>query len=221
MKTSINIKKFVCLSVSAALLLCCSVSRANLTGVTGWYYSSGISCYPTFTTPEGADPVLTITGNQTTPGSASMWGHILADTPSDPNLTINNQINNLSGVDWASFTVDVYMGTSFQLGLPAIPVANPSGWNASVTVVPYDTGGGNWWGRLTFTGGTPVSANTLSPDNLLDYTYKILNFSGSLSYGFSEVVTITPVPEPASATFILLGMGALVCTWRLKQNKQA
>ena len=37
------------------------------------------------------------------------------------------------------------------------------------------------------------------------------SYSGSLSVP-------TSVPEPASVTFILLGMGALVCSWRLKQS---
>lgn len=40
------------------------------------------------------------------------------------------------------------------------------------------------------------------------------SYSGSLSVP-------PPVPEPSSVTYMLLGMGALVASWRMKQSKQA
>lgn len=214
MKTSATLRGFVCLSVAAVLLLCGSVSRANITGITGWGYSGGIDCYPVFDT----SPQLTIGGYQNSTGPVSMWATILADTPADPNLTINNQINNQSGLDWTAFTVTVTMGTTFNLGTTPF-VTNPGGWSYLVNQ-PVSIGGGNYQGSIQFTGGTPVSAAP-GPNNLLDYTYQILNFSGSTGYSFNEAVSIVTVPEPASVTFVLLGMGALVCSWRLKQDKQA
>ena len=41
----------------------------------------------------------------------------------------------------------------------------------------------------------------------------VTSYTGSMSSG--------SVPEPSSVTFILMGMGALVCSWRLRQGKQA
>ena len=217
MKTLIRVKRLVGWSVAAVLLMCGSVSRADLTGVTDWYNSTGVEyCYPAFSVPQYSDPLLGISATQTNAGPVSMWGTIIANSISDPNLIINNQINNESGVDWASFTVDVYMSTSFSLGFPATPVVSPSGWTGTISVTPHNTVGTTWWGQITFTGGTPVSANLLSPDNLLDYTYKILNFSGSTSYSFQQDVTVVPVPEPA--TFSLLGLGTLMLVSKFRRR---
>jgi len=36
----------------------------------------------------------------------------------------------------------------------------------------------------------------------------------------TAVTTISPVPEPTSLTFFLLGLGALVCSWRLRPDKR-
>ena len=46
--------------------------------------------------------------------------------------------------------------------------------------------------------------------------------SGPYATSYSGSISVPgPVPEPASVTFILLGMGALVCSWRLKHSGNA
>ena len=202
------------MSVATAVLMCCSVSHASITGWSDWGYSSGLSsCYSWL----DSSPQLTIEAAQQGTTPVSMWGTIHTDTPGDPTLNINDIINNASGIDWSAFTLNVFMSSTFTIGLSPT-VANPSGWTSIVTQ-PVNTGPGVWMGQIQFNGGTPVSANPISAENLFNFTYQI-SFAGSTGYSFTEQAIVTPVPEPASATFILLGMGALVCTWRLKQNKQ-
>jgi hypothetical protein len=213
MKT--NAKRFVCLAVAATMLTSVSLSRAGVTGVINLGYGAGLD---NFSSVFDSSPQLVIGADQTATGPVGVWGTILTDTAVDPTLTINDQLNNASGVDWSGFVLDVYMGSSFSLALPASPVANPLGWTGSITVVPYDTGGGTWMGQITYTGGTLVSADPLSANNLLDFTYKI-SFSGSTSYSFGEQGMAVTVPEPSSIMFVLMCMGALVGFRRLAQKR--
>jgi PEP-CTERM motif len=214
MKTLSNLNRFASLSVLAAALMCCSVGRAGITGVTNWGGSSGIDCWGVVF---DNSPHLTVAASQYNAGPVQMWGTILADTPSDPTLTINDQINNESGIDWSGFVLDVYMSTNFSLTLPASPVANPLGWTGSITIAPTYVSPGQYMGQITFSGGTFVSADTNSVNNLLDFTYKI-TFNGSTSYSLGETATAIPVPEPATFGCVLLGLGALIGSWRMKQK---
>jgi len=213
MKTLIRTKTLFGLSVAAAVLMCCSNGQASITGWSNWGNDSGLlNCTSWLDT----SPRLTIQAAQDTSGPASAWGTIHTDTANDPTLTINDQINNASGIDWSAFTLDIFMSSTFTIGPSSPSVANPSGWTEVVTQ-PIFTGT-SWMGEIKFTGGTPVSANPSSANNLFNFTYQI-TFAGSLSYNFSEQGSATPVPEPASVTFILLGMGALVCSWRMKRSE--
>jgi hypothetical protein len=58
-----------------------------------------------------------------------------------------------------------------------------------------------------------------SPGKMLS---QLTSGTGSYTTSYSGSRSVpTSVPEPASITFFLLGMGALVCSWRLRQDKQA
>jgi len=220
MKTVLGSTRYVALSILAIVLGYSSVAYANITGVTDWTWSSGISCY---TPLLDSSPQLVISATQYGAGPVQMGGTLLADSIDDPTLTINDQINNQSGVDWSGFILDVYMSTNFTFS--SIPpntypfVANPSGWTAAVTIAPNYIGGGQYMGQITFSGGTPVSANPASNNNLLNFSYQV-TFNGSLSYGFSEQATAIPVPEPTAAGCLLAGLGVLVGFARLKRGRQ-
>lgn len=144
----------------------------------------------------------------------------MASDPADPTLTINDQINNVSGIDWSGFVLDVYMGSTFSLSLPSSPVANPLGWSGSIDITPYEISSGMWMGEITFTGGTPVSADPSSPNNILNFSYQI-SFAGSTSYSFTEQLTVIPVPEPSSASLVGFGgvlSGLLTLVWRFRRQ---
>lgn len=219
MKILSKSNRFAALSVSAIVLMCCSIGRADITGVTDWNYSTGLYCYSPIL---DSSPQLTLNADLSTLGWEHMGGTLIANTPVDPTLTINDQINNDSGFAWSGFILNVSMSTNFSLNLPVslvpptLPVGNPGGWTGSITVAPhFDVGSGLYVGQITFSGGTPVSPVSLDPNNILSLTYQI-TFSGSTSYSFAEQVSAVPVPEPA--TFSLLGFGMLMAVLKFRRR---
>jgi len=210
-------KKIVYITVLAAMALSGSVSRASITSVTNWTYSAGLYCY---TPVLDSSPKLTLDAwLYNGSGPEQMGGTILTSSAIDPTLTINDQINNSSGVAWSGFVLDVFMSTTFSIALSASPVANPSGWTGDITIAPhFDAGSGQFMSQIVFSGGTPVSPNASDPSNLLNFTYQV-SFSGSTSYSFTEQATAVPVPEPGA--WGLWTIGSLLLGFRACKRRPA
>ena len=150
-------------------------------------------------------------------GPEQMGGTILTSSAIDPTLTINDQINNSSGVGWTGFVLNVFMSSTFSLVLPASPVANPSGWTGNIASAPhFDPGSGLYVGEILFSGGTPVSPVVGDPNNLLSFAYQI-SFSGSTSYSFTEQAAVIPVPEPGSLGLLVVG-SLLLSGWGCRRR---
>jgi hypothetical protein len=202
MKTPINLKTLVCLSVSGALLLCCSISRADITGFNLAADGDGVISCSTygFVTNSPGNYQLGIYANHNTFGSGDIAGNILTDG-TDPSLTLNHTINNDTAFTWTDYHLQITLNNTFTLS--GVNVANP-GWYSVITAPTLV--GSDWIGYIDYYSGAPVPFG-----QILSFGYT-MTFTGSVS--FAEQLTPTCVPEPTSVTFILLGMGALVCSWR-------
>jgi PEP-CTERM motif len=209
-KTPTNLKSFVCLSVSAALLLCCSVSRADITGFNLAADGDGVMTCSTygFETNAPGDYQLTVYGDHNSFEAGHILGNILTDG-TDPSLTLNHTIDNDTGFIWTDYHLKITLDKTFTL--TGVNVAN-IGWYSVVTA-PTADGFGNYVGYIDYYSGNPVPIG-----QLLTFGYT-MTFTGTVAFS-EELMPTTSVPEPASVTFLLLGMGALVGTWRLKQGKQ-
>ena len=188
----------------AASLLGLTLANASVTGVSNWGYSGGIYCYTPLWDSTGN---IGIDGYQT--GPAQMGGTITTSDALDPTLTIANAIDNDSSFAWTEYLVSVSMNTSFTILSAGVSV--PSGWTAGITQ-PGAPVGGIYTGTIDYLGGTPV-AIAPAPNSELDFTYQVM-FSGATSYSLTE--SVTPVPEPASFSLLVLGGRALA---RHRQGK--
>lgn len=209
MKRLIDLKGFVCLSVTAAVLMCCSVSRADITNTTLQAYSDGVMTCNFSGLSQIAPQSFqqSVNGVQSAFATGEMWGNILTDTPNDPSLTLLHSINNDTGLTWTDYHLEITLSETFAIS----NVTVDNGWTSVVTA-PTQVGS-DWIGYIDYYSGTPIlNGGTLN----FGYT---MTFTGSVSFT-EDLTPSTSVPEPTTATCFLLGLGALVCSWRFKQNKQ-
>jgi hypothetical protein len=200
-------KKKILLIASASFLGLC-VTQASITSVPSWNYSGGVYCYaPVFT---AADQSVDLTGHQSSFGAMGLT--ILADTPADPTLTINNSINNTSSFAWTEYIVNVAMNQTFTIN--SAGVVAPGGWTATITQ-PGAPVAGIYTGTIDYLGGTPVSIYPLL-NSTLDFGYQV-TFSGATSYSLTE--SVNAVPEPGAWSFLLAG-GLLMGAWSLAGRRQ-
>ncbi len=193
-----------------ALLLAgaCS-SRADLTGVNLWSYNSDVmTCYGYgFQTNSPGNYQLSIDGQQLLPAVAQIGGDILANSETDPTLTLDNEIDNDTGITWDDYHVTIEMSKSFSFS----NVAVDNGWTINTTA-PVQVGS-DWIGYIDYYAGTPVPNG-----GTLDFSFS-LTFVGGAS--FQEDLVPSPVPEPATAGCFLLGLGALACCRRFTKNRRS
>ena len=90
--------------------------------------------------------------------------------------------------------------------------------NVNVTGLAYSGGNAD---LATVVANGPGSMNVsfqFSPSMMLS---QLSTGNGPFTTSYSGSLSVpTSTPEPASVTFLLLGMGVLICSWRLKQDKQ-
>jgi hypothetical protein len=200
-------KKKILLIASASFLGLC-VTQATITGIPSWSYSGGVYCYaPVFSAP---DQSVALKGSQSSFGAMGLT--ILADTPDDPTLTINNSINNTSSFAWTEYIVNVAMNQTFNIN--SAGVVAPAGWTATITQ-PGAPVAGIYTGTIDYLGGTPVSIYPLL-NSTLDFGYQV-TFNGSISYSLTE--SVNAVPEPGAWSFLVAG-GLLMGAWSLAGRRQ-
>jgi hypothetical protein len=122
-------------------------------------------------------------------------GNIITDTEEDPRLTLIHEIDNETGYAWTDYHVEVTMSKAFSID--NVTVAN-AGWT-SVTTGPIQVGS-DWIGKIDYYAGDAVA-----PLGTLDFAYR-MTFTGSAN--FAE--QLTPTPEPATLSLLILGGLALV-----------
>jgi hypothetical protein len=193
-------KQVSLLTVALGGVLCCTVSRANITSIN--YADDGdgaINCTPYTWTGSQASWTCPVNGDQFW-GPGQVVGTITTDSATDPKLTLDDQIVNDSGFSWTSYDVNVYLSQSFTLS--AVDVTLPPDWTVSSFAQPtlVNSPLGAYEAQMVFSSGTPVQVG-----QELDFNYSI-SFTGATSYSFTEEVI--PVPEPA--IFALVPVGALL-----------
>lgn len=188
------------------VLICCSISSANVTNVT--YASDGdgvFNCNPWQWTGNLPEVPVDIYGDYVDPMGVGAPGHlilnVLADSELDPTLKISNSIGNDSAFAWTQFTVNVYMAVSFTLTNTTL--SGPGGWSlASPSTQTAFFNGTQWEATVLYQGGPAIPNDTISS---IDFGYWV-QFSGSPSYVITQ--EMIPVPEPS--TFALLASGLLM-----------
>jgi len=180
-------------------------------------YGGGISpdnsSPPTFTDDGAGNQTLTFDGVQS---SSGMFGvNVLSATSPDPTLTVNESIDNTSSFVWTEYILGVSMNQTFTIN--SAGVTAPSGWTAAITP-PSGPVGGIYTGTIDYymvAGGTPVAIYP-APNSTLYYGFQ-LTFNNS-TYSVTE--SATPVPEPGSFSFLLVG-GLLLGGRMFAKRRQA
>jgi len=206
-------KKLSVILIVAGGLVCCSIGKADITGVYFADDGDGVVSCPVYVwgqTPEGdtdatpsSDVIVSVDGTQNYLEPGHVVGNIYTDTTGDPSLTLDSAIDNETGSAWTAFDVNVYMDNTFSLSTTGVTV--PAGWTVTsiqsnaVPVVGNEHG--TYEASMVFTGGTPVAIS-----GELDFAYTINGFSGNTLYSFTQ--EMIPVPEPG--TFGFLAAGALL-----------
>jgi len=203
------------LLIILASFLSWSFGHASITNIWVWTYSGGIYCYqPVLGTDGSGNQSLTLNGYQWT-SQGAMSTTFQTDTPSDPTLTIGNNIDNESFFVWTEYIVNVAMSQTFSISNAMVNL--PSGWAETVTQPTLQAG--NYVGTIDYFvtgGGTPV-ATYPGANSILDYSYQII-FSGSTSYSFTE--SVTAVPEPDGLGLVLAG-GTVIGGTAIVRRRQA
>ncbi|MGH7992389.1 MAG: hypothetical protein ACREDQ_02660 [Limisphaerales bacterium] len=185
--------------IVAGGLVCCSASKANITGISFADDGDGAITCPVYTwSGSASDLSAPITGEQCWE-PAHVVGTITTDTANDPNLILGSAIDNDTTFAWTAYQVNVYMNNTFSLS--AASVTLPADWTlASIqtTAVPVVSLHGSYEAQILFTSGTPVAIG-----DELDFSYKI-SFSGATSYSFTQ--EMIPVPEPGTLGFLMAGV---------------
>lgn len=144
----------------------------------------------------------------------------------------NGQIDVVGGIATAGYldvTAGANQGTYNLVSLTSLLI---TGGTPSVPSIRFTDGTDEIFDNAVNVNSDPfLTGNGLefANDHLIGFnlwgnspgSYTLFDVSGppdtQVYFSDNGTATITPVPEPASATFILLGMGALVCSWRLKR----
>lgn len=187
------------LAVVATLLAGTGFSRADIISNSIAADGDGvISCY-TYGFLKTGDHAfqLGIDGAQHAWDYGHIQGDIITDTETDPTLTLNNEINNDTGIAWNDYHVTVTMDKSFSFS--DVSVGN-TGWTGS-DIAPTNNGV-VWIGYINYFAGDVV------PDGgTLDFSYAI-SFTGSVS--FQEALMPSTVPEPGTFALMICGLGGLL-----------
>ena len=180
--------------VAAASLLGWSIGNASVTSVTDAGWTGGIYCYSPMTFTNGD-----VSLGATETGDGKAWATINTTGPLDPTLTIDNAVDNDTAFVWTEYIVDVSLNADFTIQSAAV-TAPASDWVANITQ-PGAPVAGIYTGVIDYVSGTPVQIAP-GPNSEFDFNYQIM-FSGLSSYSLSE--TVTPVPEPATLSLLLVG----------------
>jgi PEP-CTERM motif len=160
----------------------------------------------------GSNYSVALTGTDT--GAGVVDGSFTTNSDSDPSLFLSNSVLNDSGVPWTAYQVAVVLSSTFTLS--SIAATTPADWTYSeVTPMPVLNATGPYAGQyeqvLNFSG-----PDNVAPGGTFAWQYNI-SFSGAESFAFTQVLSPTEVPEPAS--FSLLGIGAMGLLARRRRAK--
>ena len=199
------------LAIMAALLAGAGFSRADIIGNTIADDGDGVmSCYTYGFLQTGYHAFqLSIDGSQNLWDAGHIQGDIITDTPTDPTLTLFNEIDNDTGIAWGDYHVQVTMSKPFTFS--SVGVAN-SGWTFNTTAPVLV--GSDWIGYIDYFGyGNPVLAL-----GTLDFNYS-MTFTGGAS--FQEQLTPSSVPEPGTFALMVCGLTGLLVMRRRSAMKSA
>jgi hypothetical protein len=167
---------------------------------------------------ENADAYKLSTKHSQSGGSGRMSLDFTTDTPEDPTITFNPEVENDSDAPWSGYSVVFTLDTTTSLTifeLKDVNVANPSGWTSTLTQLVYQglngSGKYEYVGRIDLTGGTQVGIG-----DVLNFSY-VLKFAGSTRYSTTQDMEPVPVTVPEPGILMLLGMsafGLLLFVWR-------
>ena len=186
------------LALSAVLFAGTTFTHANIIGNTLTNDSDGVlACYTYgFTQTGQTDFQLSIDGVHHRFEPGDILGNIYTDTELDPSLTLNHSIDNDTGIDWTDYHVEITLNKSFTI--TAATVDSP--WTYAITAPSLI--GSSWIGSVDYYG----PANPILAGGTLNFGYT-MNFTGSVA--FSEQLTPTSVPEPATFAVVLCGLAGL------------
>src|SRR2546423_1747394 len=142
-----------------------------------------------------------------------MGGTITTDTPNDPALVINGEVDNDTGLAWTGYNINIYMNRTFTLSNVGVGPL-PPGWTFSFT--PTAHGPGTYYGANEYVASimySPHEGGPVAPGGEFDFSYT-LNFSGAINYSFTAEMNPV-VPEPSTAGLARAG-GPLVSSLRNK-----
>ena len=146
-----------------------------------------------------------------------MGGTITTDSPNDPSLVINGEVDNDTATAWIGYDITVYMNRNFSLsGVGVGPI--PPGWSFTTTAAA--AGPGTYYGASEYSASIHFTRGlgpVVAPGGEFDFTYT-LNFSGSTSYSFTADMNPV-VPEPSVAALALVGAGILFARYRRNRAK--
>jgi hypothetical protein len=190
------------LAIAVALLVGAGFSRANITNYNIWNYDTSVmTCSYGFQTNGPGDYQLSIDGTHNLWDVGRIGGNIFTDTELDPTLTLDNSIDNDTGVTWNDYHVKVTMNKSFSFSNVAV---TNGGWTFN-TVAPTNNGV-VWIGYINYFAG-----NLVPNGGTLDFSYAI-SFIGSVS--FQEELMPSTVPEPGTFVLAICGLTGLLITRR-------
>jgi hypothetical protein len=121
---------------------------------------------------------------------------IVSGTPDDPTLLQDIAVDNETSFAWTGCIIDITMDHTFTLS--DAQVITPDDWTAVITPAAWDET--EYLGTITCSAGTPVDIG-----DTLEYSYKV-SFTGDTVINES----VTPIPEPVTATLLALGGLALI-----------
>jgi hypothetical protein len=190
--------------VALSLIASVTLSRASITNA--WLYSGDNSIMSCTYNWSASDPNnFGVAGTQYSTASALLRGYVYTDTPTDPTLSLGENINNDTGIAWSDYHVQISMAQSFSFS--NVGVSNP-GWTYSVVNPTFN--GTSYVGEVNYFAGSPVVNGGLFVFNLS------ISFVGSVV--FTETATPSFVPEPTTMGIGAVG-GLLLLVARARRNR--
>jgi hypothetical protein len=207
-----DMRKLIGMSVLAGAALLMSgtpAAKATLTGLTNPWNNAGSNATPSFNVVDSTDADVAATGSQF---NNAKDGFTVSATQGDPNLFINNSLNNDTSFTWTAYDVSVELANPFTISnfnwFPG--GTQPAAWNTPSVGTEFFNGS-QYEVDLVYSGPATVPVS-----GTFNFGYEVsFTAGGTGSFAFTQV--LTPVPEPT--TFGMLAVGAMGMLARRRRNR--